>query len=175
MVVNRLLKDGAKVSIAKPATPGAAATVQVNARPEAWTRAVDGFDVERENHRGAASRPGDRHEGSARGPVSILHRQHGRRLDALDSGALRIRLHHAPQQGYSGRASCATASTRSSCPISAPATSSKATISRSTVPEYKGGLEDRGIDALKDFVDHGGTLIALGEASNLLVDRCRCP
>jgi len=38
-------------------------------------------------------------------------------------------------------------------------------------PEYKGGLGDRGIDALKDFVAHGGTLIALGESSNLLLDK----
>ena len=44
-----------------------------------------------------------------------------------------------------------------------------------TVPEFKGGLEERGIEALKDFVDHGGTLIALGEASNLLVDRWPLP
>ena len=44
-----------------------------------------------------------------------------------------------------------------------------------TVPEYKGGLEEKGMDALKDFVDHGGTLIALGEASNLLVDKMPLP
>ena len=45
----------------------------------------------------------------------------------------------------------------------------------STVPEYKGGLEEKGFDALKEFVDQGGTLIALGEASNLLVDKMPLP
>jgi hypothetical protein len=45
----------------------------------------------------------------------------------------------------------------------------------STVPEFKGGLEEKGVDALKDFVAQGGTLIALGEASNLLVDRLPLP
>ena len=43
-----------------------------------------------------------------------------------------------------------------------------------SVPEYRGGLGDKGWQALKDFVDQGGTLISLGDACNLLVDACRC-
>ena len=42
---------------------------------------------------------------------------------------------------------------------------------KSVVPEYSGGIGDDGMEALKQFVADGGTLIALGEASNLLVDK----
>lgn len=39
------------------------------------------------------------------------------------------------------------------------------------VPEYRGGIGEAGFDALKDFVSAGGTLIAMGEACNLLIER----
>jgi hypothetical protein len=47
--------------------------------------------------------------------------------------------------------------------------------SASTVAEYKGGIGDKGWLALKEFVDNGGTLISLGQASNLLVDKMPLP
>ena len=45
----------------------------------------------------------------------------------------------------------------------------------STPAEYRGGVGDRGWQALKDFVDQGGTLIAFGDACNLLVDKLPLP
>src|ERR1035441_3091280 len=42
---------------------------------------------------------------------------------------------------------------------------------KTIVEQYRGGLGDAGWDALRQFVADGGTLIALGEASNLLVDK----
>ena len=42
-------------------------------------------------------------------------------------------------------------------------------------PEYRGGIGDIGVDSLQRFVSEGGTLIALGAASDLIVDRFPVP
>jgi hypothetical protein len=43
--------------------------------------------------------------------------------------------------------------------------------SKNIVAEYRGGIGDTGWDSLRQFVAEGGTLIALGEATGLLVDK----
>ena len=45
----------------------------------------------------------------------------------------------------------------------------------SIVPEYRGGLGEKGWNALQEFTRFGGTLVALGEACNLLVDKLPLP
>jgi hypothetical protein len=47
--------------------------------------------------------------------------------------------------------------------------------SLSTPAEYRGGVGGKGWQALKDFVDQGGTLISFGDACNLLVDKLPLP
>ena len=42
-------------------------------------------------------------------------------------------------------------------------------------PEYRGGIGDEGVSALRDFVAQGGTLIALGAASDLAIERFAVP
>jgi hypothetical protein len=42
-------------------------------------------------------------------------------------------------------------------------------------PEYRGGIGDEGVGALQDFVAHGGTLITLGAASDLAIERLGVP
>ena len=42
-------------------------------------------------------------------------------------------------------------------------------------PEYRGGIGDIGVDSLQRFVGEGGTLIALGAASDLVIDRFPVP
>jgi hypothetical protein len=42
-------------------------------------------------------------------------------------------------------------------------------------PEYRGGIGDEGVDALRDFVAHGGTLVMLGAATDLAIDRFGVP
>jgi hypothetical protein len=42
-------------------------------------------------------------------------------------------------------------------------------------PEYAGGLEKEGSAALKDFVEKGGTLVALSSASEYLIDELALP
>jgi hypothetical protein len=42
-------------------------------------------------------------------------------------------------------------------------------------PEYRGGIGDDGVEALRDFVAHGGTLVTLGAASDLAIERFGVP
>ena len=42
-------------------------------------------------------------------------------------------------------------------------------------PEYRGGIGDAGVDNLKQFVADGGTLIAMGNACDLAIDRLPIP
>ncbi|MCU1258307.1 MAG: hypothetical protein JWO80_1192, partial [Bryobacterales bacterium] len=42
-------------------------------------------------------------------------------------------------------------------------------------PEYKGGIGDKGLAAIREFLGDGGTLIALGEASDLVIDKFPIP
>lgn len=173
VIVNRLLKDGAKVSISKP-HGSEPAMVQANAKPDAWTRAVSGFEV---NVKAATNSQHDlgtslrtprvglyqswtanMDEGWTRWileryefPYQVLHNkdiQAGKLRDRFDAIILPDQRTRDILEGMSAE---------------------------SVVPEYKGGIGEKGMDALKDFVDHGGTLVALGEASNLLVDKMPLP
>jgi len=47
--------------------------------------------------------------------------------------------------------------------------------SASTRPEYRGGIGDAGVDALKDFLAKGGTIVALGNACDFAIDRFSLP
>src|SRR5439155_1121282 len=42
-------------------------------------------------------------------------------------------------------------------------------------PEYRGGIGDAGVESLKQFVADGGTLITLGAASDLPIERLPIP
>jgi hypothetical protein len=42
-------------------------------------------------------------------------------------------------------------------------------------PQYRGGIGETGVNSLERFVAEGGTLIALGAASDLLIDRLPIP
>ena len=42
-------------------------------------------------------------------------------------------------------------------------------------PEYRGGIGDAGVESLKQFVADGGTLITLGAASDLAIERLPIP
>jgi hypothetical protein len=41
--------------------------------------------------------------------------------------------------------------------------------------EYKGGIEDSGLNGLRAFIEGGGTVITLGQSSTLLIDRFGAP
>jgi len=42
-------------------------------------------------------------------------------------------------------------------------------------PEYTGGLGPAGVKALREFVEHGGTLVCLNRASNFAIDQLHLP
>jgi len=42
-------------------------------------------------------------------------------------------------------------------------------------PEYRGGIGDEGVTAIKEFIGQGGTLVTLGAASDLAIDRFGVP
>jgi hypothetical protein len=42
-------------------------------------------------------------------------------------------------------------------------------------PEYKGGIGDAGVDSLKQFVAEGGTLVTMGSACDLAIDKLPIP
>ena len=42
-------------------------------------------------------------------------------------------------------------------------------------PEYRGGIGEEGVDALKQFIAEGGTLITMGNACDLAIDRLPIP
>jgi hypothetical protein len=42
-------------------------------------------------------------------------------------------------------------------------------------PEYRGGIGEEGVEALRAFVARGGTLVTLGAASDLAIDRLGVP
>jgi hypothetical protein len=46
---------------------------------------------------------------------------------------------------------------------------------RTTRPEYRGGLGEEGLEALRQFVKQGGTLVTLGAASDLAIDKFPIP
>lgn len=173
LVVNRLLKSGAKVSLLKPSQEGIAKAVAVAGR-DAWTSAVEGFDVrvapEAARSQNVAiplrtprvgmyqSWTADLDEGWTRWvlehyefPYTTLHNAD------IKAGHLRDRFDA----------------------IILPDERTKDALEgldfKSIRPEYRGGIGDDGWQALHDFVSSGGTLIALGEASNLLVDKLPLP
>jgi hypothetical protein len=48
-------------------------------------------------------------------------------------------------------------------------------LGASVRPEYRGGIGDAGVESLQRFVSEGGTLVALGAASDLVIDRFPVP
>jgi hypothetical protein len=169
MVVNRLLKGGAKVGLTK-AEAGELPYVIATTRADVWNKAVQGIDV----------RP------DAKAPVKTLL---ATTLNAprvgiyqsydpsMDEGWTRwvldryqfdyTKLHNEDIKPGKLRLRFDA--------IILPDQRSASILNgldyKTIVEEYRGGLGDTGWQALRDFVADGGTLISLGEASNLLVDR----
>ena len=173
VIVNRLLKDGSKINFSK-SHGSEAATVQVSAKPEAWTRATAGFDVSIKTTPAAPRDLGT----TLRAPRVGLYQSY---TSNMDEGWTRwiLERYEFPYTTLHNRDIQAGKLRDRFDAIILPDQRARDIIDgqnfASTVPEYKGGLEEKGFDELKNFVDHGGTLIALGDAANLLVDRMPLP
>jgi len=169
LVINRLLKGGAKVSLSKPEAGGVPYAIATG-RPEVWTQATEGFEMQ------TAAPPAQTPllATAVNQPRIGLYQSFDPSMDegwtrfVLDEyGFTYTKLHNDEvkaghlRQHYDA--------------IILPDQRSAAILSgldyKTIVPEYRGGIGDMGFEALRQFVAEGGTLVAFGEATNLLVDK----
>ena len=171
MLVNRLLKAGAKVSLTK----GDAPLALVNTKPEIWKKAIEGFDVR-------SATPAEVK------PPALATTLNAPRVGiyqsydpSMDEGWTRwvldhyewtyTRLHNEDIKAGGLRAKYDA--------IILPDQRVNAILDgldyKTIVEQYRGGIGETGWGALRQFVAEGGTLVALGEASNLLLDKMPLP
>ena len=171
LIVNRLLKGGAKVSLTKPET-GGVPTAIATARPEVWSKAIDGFEVQ-----GAAPapRPAPQLATAINPPRIGIYQSYDPSMDEgwtrfmLDQYGFEYTRLHNPDIRKGGLRRSFDAII---LPDQRPAAILNGTGDYKTImPEYRGGIGDEGFAALQQFVTEGGTLVALGEASNLVIDK----
>ncbi len=171
VVINRLLKDGAKVSFAK--AHGSEATyVVTTASPDAWKSATKGFTVT------SATTPALDTPTNLNKPRIGLYQSWTANMDegwtrwVFDHYEVPFTTLHNPdiKAGHLREKYDA---------IVLPDARSRDIIDgrsgRTVTPEYTGGIGETGFDALKEFVAQGGTLIAMGDACDLLIDRLPLP
>ena len=176
VVVNRLLKAGVRLTMVSPRGPGDAVIqlpAGVQTQGQTWATATRGYDVAVKN----ISAPADFGTPLRMPRVGVYQSWTAN----IDEGWTRLildqyefpytTLHNADILAGKLRAKFDA--------IVLPDQSAKSILEGQTllsVPaEYRGGLGDKGWQALKDFADQGGTLISFGDACNLLVDRLPLP
>ncbi len=71
MVVNRLLKGGAKVSLTRPEA-GSVPYVIATAKPDVWNKAVDGIDVHPDAQGSGAESAGHHAQCAARRDLPVV-------------------------------------------------------------------------------------------------------
>jgi Zinc carboxypeptidase len=168
MVLNRLLSGGAKVSLTK-AEPGGVPYVSAAAKSDVWKHAVEGFEVVTV----AAPKTPVFSTGINRPRLGIYQSYD----PSMDEGWTRYildqyefpytKLHNAEIKGGRLRQKYDA--------IILPDQRGTAILNgldyKTIVPEYRGGIGEEGLDALRQFVAEGGTLVALGEACNFVLDK----
>ncbi len=175
LVVNRLLKADAKISMEKPhgAEPP---LIRVTAKADVWNHAVSGFEV---SVKPAATRPRTLEgEITLRAPRLGLYQSWT--ADA-DEGWTRWVLEHYefPYKTLHNSDIQAGKLHDSFDVIVLPDQTEKSLLEGQTsefaVKEYRGGLGEKGWQAREEFINQGGTLISLGDACNLLIDKLPLP
>jgi hypothetical protein len=167
-IVNRLLKSGAKVSLTNPDSRGVLYAV-TSAKGEEWNKATEGFEM-RALERTPATAPAT----TLRPPRIGIYQSYEPSMDegwtrfVLDDyGFTYTKLHNQEIRAGGLR--------KSFDAIILPDQRRQSIMNgldfKVILPEYRGGIGDPGWEALREFVADGGTLMALGEASNLLVDK----
>ncbi len=172
VAVNRLLKSGAKVEFAK--VHGTEDIyVTTTAAGETWTKATAGYEVRPVKYQPAMdagmavkqprvalyqSWTANMDEGWTRWvlehyefPYTTLHN------DDVKKGKLRERFDAVI------------------LPDARAAAILNGNQGKTTPPEYRGGIGEEGWAALEEFVHEGGTLVALGDACGLLIDKMPLP
>jgi hypothetical protein len=172
-VLNRLLKSGAAASFCRSKDSNDA-YVAANANADQWKKATAGFDVKQENTRAAAC------DGAIalKMPRVALYQTY---MADADEGWTRWVLEHyeLPYTAIHNADVKAGNLRQKYDAVILPDQQERAMLNgydfKTIVPEYRGGIGEQGWAALRDFLDHGGTIVALGEASELLIDRLPLP
>ncbi len=174
VVVNRLLKAGVHLTMITPHGPGDA-VIQLPASTQGpvWSNATRGFDVSVKN----ISAPEDYGTPLRQPRIGVYQSWTAN----IDEGWTRLVLDQY-EFPYTTLHNADVAAGRLRPHFDAivlPDQTAKSILEGQTsltIPaEYRGGLGEKGWQALKDFVDQGGTLISFGDACNLLVDRLPLP
>ena len=170
LVVNRLLKAGAKVSLTRGEMPEAL----VSAKPDIWNKAVEGFEI----RAAAASQKPAALATTLNAPRVGIYQSYD---PSMDEGWTRFvldryewtytRLHNEDIKAGRLRARFDA--------IILPDQRETAILEgldfKTILEQYRGGIGETGWESLRQFVADGGTLVALGEASNLLLDKMPLP
>jgi hypothetical protein len=170
LVVNRLLKGGAKVSMTRPDSSGITYAMAA-AKPEVWNRAVEGFQVSADT-RAVARAP--LLATAINAPRVGIYQSWD---PSMDEGWTRFVLdrYGFDYTGLHNDDIKAGKLRQHFDAIVLPDQRTSAIMDgldyKTILAEYRGGLGNPGFEALRQFVADGGTLISLGEASNLLVDK----
>ena len=182
VVINRLLKSGASVSFERGRN-SSAAIVHANATREQWSAASAGFEIRPPSSPAAAATHAQSPASASsqitlRAPRVGLYQSWTANMDegwtrwVFDHYEFPYKiLHNADIQSGNLRANFDA--------ILIPDQTEQSLMEGQTtefiVPEYRGGIGAKGWQALSDFMDQGGTVIALGGASTLLIDKLPLP
>ncbi len=177
IAINRLLKKGARVAFEGPSQ--VSVTGASRDRIEALAKGVRARRHRRKPARGAdarrirppISRSVRRASGCTRRGPAATWTKGGRAGCSSSTSSIRRRF----TMRTSAPASCGSGSMRSSCRISRRARSSTALAARRSVRSTAAASATQGVENLIRFVADGGTLIALGAASDLALDRLSLP
>ena len=164
-LVNRLLAHGARVSVGRGAAEAAGPA-------SAWAKATEGYDV-RSGPAGAMA--GAK---AVRAPRIGIYQSWTANMDEGWTRWVLDRYEFAYTILHNADVKAGKLHDRFDAiilPDQRPREMVEGLDFSSIVPEYRGGLGDLGVKALTDFVAAGGTLVALGSASDLLIDRMPLP
>jgi hypothetical protein len=177
IAINRLLKAGASVSLSRAtaATDGAGAVVDVSGVPLKTLREVSAALGLRTR---AAARPANVPAKVIKAPRTGLYQPW---TASMDEGWTRwvLEQHEFPYTTLHN-ADIRAGRLRDRFDVILFADQQPASIvsgndSATTRPEYRGGIGDDGVTALKAFVAAGGTLVMMGNACDLAIERFPLP
>jgi hypothetical protein len=168
-IVNRLLGVGATVSLTKAEAGGVPYAI-ATAKPDAWAKATEGVEV---RPLAVAAKSGA--AVSLHRPRIGVYQSYDPSMDegwtrfVLDDyGFEHKELHNAEIRKGGLRQSFDAIV----LPDQRPTSILNGTGDYKTIlPEYRGGIGDEGLAALRQFVAEGGELIALGQASDLVIEK----
>jgi hypothetical protein len=175
VLLNRLLKQNAKVRFANSDRTASVWVEASGIKPADLARLTQGFEV--------AEKPAGANKLSASGPAL-----HAPRIGLyqpwtgnMDEGWTRWSLEHY-EFAYKTlhNADVRAGHLRSSFDVIVfPDQRAKDIVTgldyRTIREEYRGGIGEDGVTALREFLDGGGTLVALGESAGLFIDRLPIP